>query len=330
MDCGGVSEIRERCQYLPLYLTMFSSKKGATGLFLGVVIGLILFKGTVAWVTNSLSVLAQAADSLLDLLAGSIAFVAVRAADKEEDEDHPYGHGRLEDFAGLSQGILIGIAGIGLIYSSVRRILSDAEVHMPEAGIAVMAVSIIASLWLSRHLRKVGARTRSTALEAGANNIRADVYSALAVLIGLLLLRITGIHIIDPILAIAVAFYILKIGYDTVRKPFAKLIDTRLSAEHEEIIRKSLMKHDHEVVGYHRLRTRQAGDTCHIDLHVVMRKNIPLDTCHRICDQVEAEIRQALPGSSTVIHAEPCNDQCTECSVVCEERRAKSIEQNRQ
>ena len=301
---------------------MFSSKKGAAALFLGVVIALILVKGAVAWLTGSLSVLAQAADSLLDLLAGFILFVALRTADKEEDEDHPYGHGKLEDFAGLSQGILIGIAGISIVYTSVRRILSAAEVHIPEAGMAVMVVSIIASLQLSRHLHKVAVRTRSIALEAGANNIRADVYSALAVLVGLGVLRLTGIQIIDPFLAIAVALYILKIGYDTLRKPFAKLIDTRLSAEDEEVIRKSIMKYEHEVAGYHRLRTRQAGDTCHIDLHVVMRKNIPLHICHRICDEIEAEIREELPGSSTVIHAEPCNEQCMECSVICEERKA--------
>jgi cation diffusion facilitator family transporter len=321
LDRGRVPEVCQRYQYLSVYITMFSSKKGAAGLFVSVVIGLILFKGAVAWLTNSLSVLAQAADSLLDLLSGFIILVAVRAAEKEEDEEHPYGHGKVEDFAGLSQGVLIGLAGAGIIYSSIRRILSHAEVQVPEAGIAVMVVSILVSLLLSRHLRKVADRTHSTALEAGANNIRADVYSALAVLIGLGLLRLTGIQLIDPILAIAVAAYILKIGYDTVRKPFSKLIDTRLSAKHEEVIRKSILKHDHDVVGYHRLRTREGGDKCYIDLHVVMRKNIPLEMCHRICDAIESEIKKGLPGSSTVIHAEPCNDECADCSVVCTDRK---------
>lgn len=321
MDRGRIPEVREGCQYLSFYIAMFSSKKGAAGLFLGVVIGLILFKGAVAWFTNSLSILAQAADSLLDLLSGFIILIAVRAADKEEDEEHPYGHGKLEDFAGLSQGILIALAGTGIIYSSIRRIMLPAEVRMPETGIAVMAVSIIVSICLSRHLKRVARHTHSTALEAGANNIRADVYSALAVLIGLVLLRITGFSIIDPILAIAVAVYILKIAYDTVKKPFAKLIDTRVPAKHEEAIRKSITKHDHEVAGYHRLRTRQAGDRYHIDLHIVMRKNIPLEICHRICDEIETEIKKALPGSSTIIHVEPCNDECTECSVICTDRK---------
>jgi hypothetical protein len=155
VDRRGVSEVRKRCQYLSFHITMFSSKKGPAGLFLVVVIGLILFKGAVAWLTNSLSVLAQAADSLLDLLSGFIILIAVRAAEREEDEEHPYGHGKLEDFAGLSQGILIGVAGIGIIYSSIRRIISRVEVQMPEAGIAVMVVSILVSIWLSSHLKKL-------------------------------------------------------------------------------------------------------------------------------------------------------------------------------
>jgi cation diffusion facilitator family transporter len=300
---------------------MFSSKKGTAGLFLGVVIGLILLKGVVAWATDSLSVLAQAADSLLDLLSGFIILIAVQAADRKEDAEHPYGHGKVEDLAGLSQGILIGTAGIGIIYSSIGRIFSPVEVQMPEAGIAVMVVSIIAGIRLSSHLKKVALCTHSTALEAGANNIRADVYSALAVLVGLVLLRITGFALIDPVLAIAVALYILKIGYETIRKPFSKLIDTRLSAEKEEVIRKSIMNHDHEVAGYHQLRTREAGARCYIDLHIVMRKNTPLAICHRVCDEIEAEIKQGLPGSSIVIHAEPCKDACRECSIICTERK---------
>lgn len=295
------------------------SKKKASTLFLCVVITLILLKGVVAWFTSSLSILAQAADSLLDLLSGFIIFMAVRAADKEEDQEHPYGHHKLEDFAGLIQGILIGATGIGIICSSVRRIMSGAGMQEPEAGIAVMIVSIATSLWLSRYLKKASVDTRSAALEAAANNIRADVYSASGVLTGLLMLRFTGLIIIDPILAILVAFYILKIGFDTVYKPFSKLIDSRLSEEEEQIITEVILKHKDEVAGYHRLRTRQAGDKRHIDLHVLMPKAMSLETCHGICDQIEADIEERLPGSSTVIHAEPCDGECKKCPLSCDD-----------
>jgi cation diffusion facilitator family transporter len=299
---------------------MFSSKKGAAGLLLGAVIALIIIKAIVSWITDSLSVLAQAADSALDLLSGIITLAAVRAAEKQADEEHPYGHGKLEDLAGLFQGILIGVAGILIIYSAVQRIISGAEIRMSEAGIAVMAVSIIASFILSRHLRKVARDTNSTAIEASANNISADIYSALAVLVGLVIIRFTGLSIVDSIIAIGVALYIFKIGYDTIRKPFSKLIDAKVPQEKEQFIKEVMSEHKHEVVGYHHLRTRQAGDKYYIDLHVVMRKNIPLNISHDICDKIEMDIHNGMPGSSVVIHVEPCNGECKECSVICPER----------
>lgn len=303
---------------------MFSTKRGAIRLFLGTVICLVILKGVVSWITGSLSVLAQAADSFFDLLSGIVAFTAVRLADKQADEEHPYGHARFEDFAALFQGVLIAIAGGGIIYSSIQRIISGSEVTMSEAGIAVMIVSVIASILLSRHLRKVARTTNSSTLEASANNITADIYSAIAVLAGLVILRLTGLAIFDPVIAILVALYILKIGYDTIRKPFSRLIDTRMPPEKEQLITSSIMQHKDEVVGFHRLRTRQAGDRYYIDLHVVMRKNIPLDICHEICDKIETEIYEGIPGSSVVIHAEPCDNKCKECSVICSEREEET------
>jgi cation diffusion facilitator family transporter len=240
---------------------MFSTKKGAARLLLGVVISLIIIKGIVSWITGSISVMAQTADSFLDLLSAVITLAAVRIADKQADEGHPYGHGKLEDFAGLIQGILIVIAAGGIIYSSITRIIDGVAVKMSEVGIIVMLVSIIASFFLSRHLRKVARATNSIALEASANNINADIYSALAVLVGLIILRITGLAIIDPIIAIGVALYILKVGYDTVRKPFSKLIDAKMPEEKEQFVKDAIMKYKDEVVEYHRVPVRRAINT---------------------------------------------------------------------
>jgi cation diffusion facilitator family transporter len=300
---------------------MFTSKIGAVRLYLGVVAGLIIFKGLVSWLTGSLSVLAQATDSLLDLVSGIVILMAVRVSNKQADEEHPYGHGKVDDIAGVSQGILIAVAGGLIIYSSIQRIMSGTTMKLAEAGIAVMLVSIIASIILSRHLRKVARVSNSTAIEASANNIAADVYSASAVMIGLIVVRLTGLSIVDPIIAIAVAGYILKISYDTIRKPFLKLIDTRVSAAQEAVIKQCIMRHSHEIVGFHRLRTRQAGDQYYADIHIVMRKEISLDHSHKICDQIEDEIRNRLPNSSITIHAEPCDNECKQCSIICSDRK---------
>ena len=301
---------------------MFSTKAGATKLLIGVVVGLIVFKVVVGLLTHSISIVAQAADSLLDLFAGIITFSAIRFAAKPADAEHQYGHGKAEDIAGVGQAILIFIAGGLIIYSAIDRIITKHYiVEQPEAGIAVMAVSIVASIFLSRHLSKVARRTGSIALEANARNIATDVYSTSAVLVGLAILRFSGLDIIDPILAIGVAVYILKVAVDTIRKPISGLLDEKLPPSQETVIEDCLGKHSREVSGYHALRTRRAGSQSYIDLHLVMASDISLEQAHQICDRIEVEIKSALSEASIIIHAEPCNNECEQCLAICSKRR---------
>jgi len=302
---------------------MFSTKAGVTKLLIGVVVGLIAFKVVISWLTGSISILAQAADSLLDLFAGIITFSAIRFAAKPADAEHQYGHGKAEDIAGVGQGILIFIAGGLIIYSAIGRIVTKHYIiEQPEAGIAVMAVSIAVSIFLSRHLLRVSRRTGSIALEANARNIAADVYSTSAVLVGLAIVRFTGLDIIDPILAIGVAIYILKVAVDTVRRPVGGLLDETLPPSQQAVIEESLRKHSQEVSGFHALRTRRAGSQSYIDLHLVMAGGISLEQAHQICDQIEVEIRNVLQEASVTIHAEPCDNECGECPAICSKRRA--------
>ena len=301
---------------------MFSTKTGASKLLIGVVVGLIVFKVVVGWLTGSISILAQAADSLLDLFAGIITFSAIRFAAKPADAEHQYGHGKAEDIAGVGQAILIFIAGGLIIYSAIDRIITKHYiVEQPQAGIAVMAVSIVASIFLSRHLSKVARRTGSIALEANARNIATDVYSTSAVLVGLAIVRFTGLNIIDPILAIGVAVYILKVAVDTIRKPISGLLDETLPPSQQAAIEGCLRKHSREVSGYHALRTRRAGSQSYIDLHLVIASDVSLEQAHRICDQIEVEIQSVLHEASVIIHAEPCNNECEQCLAICSKRR---------
>jgi cation diffusion facilitator family transporter len=310
---------------------MFSTKAGATKLLIGVVVGLIIFKVVVGWLTGSISILAQAADSLLDLFAAIITFAAIRIAAKPADAEHPYGHGKAEDIAGVGQGILIFVAGGLIIYSAIGRILNGSSVELAEAGraeagIAVMAVSIVVSIFLSRHLLKVSRLTGSVALEANARNIATDVYSASAVLVGLAIVQLTGRNIIDSILAIGVAIYILKVAVDTIRKPISGLLDEKLPPSQQAVIEDCLGKHSREVSGFHALRTRRAGSQSYIDLHLVMASGISLEQAHQICDQIECEIRNTLQGASVIIHAEPCDNECEQCSAICSKRQTSQKE----
>jgi len=302
---------------------MFSTKTGATKLLIGVVVGLIVIKVAVSWMTGSISILAQATDSLLDLFAAIITFSAIRFAVKPADAEHPYGHGKMEDIAGAVQGILIFIAGGLIIYFSTRRIIEGSSIELVQSGLAVMLVSIVASVFLSRHLLKVSRVTNSVALEANAKNITADAYSAVAVVVGLVVVQFTQFYIVDPIIAIGVAIYILKIAIDTMRKPISGLLDETLPPSEKKAIEASLIKHSHEVVSYHELRTRRAGSQYYIDLHMIMAKNITLENAHQICDQIESEIKDELCNANVTIHIEPCDEKCEQCSVICSRRQSK-------
>jgi len=296
---------------------MFSSRSGAAKLSLAVVIGLIVLKVVVAVITGSISIFAQAGDSLLDLFAVIITLFAVSKAAKPADKEHPFGHGKAEDIAAIVQAVLIFTAGGLIIYSAVNRLIAGTTVELTEAGIGVMLVSIIASIFLSRHLHKVSRTTDSIALEANARNIATDVYSAAAVLVGLVTIRFTGLNIVDPIIAIVVAIFILKVGYDVLRKSFGKLIDVRLPKTEEDEIRSCIMEQGCQLVSFHDLRTRKAGSQRHIDLHLIMPKNASVEEAHQVCDHLEHNIEAKLPHTSVTIHVEPCSTECDQCSVSC-------------
>jgi cation diffusion facilitator family transporter len=217
------------------------------------------------------------------------------------------------------------VAGGLIVYSSIRRILAGTTIELAEAGIMVMAVSITASILLSRHLLKVAKATESVALEANAHNIAADVYSASAVLVGLLAVRLTNLNYIDSIVAIGVAIYIFRLGYQAISKSLSGLVDTRLSPEQEAVINTSLEARRAQVVGFHKLRTRRSGSQRYVDLHLVFYRSISLEQAHEICSQIEAEIKDDLPGTSVTIHLEPCDERCQKCPADCCRREADNL-----
>ena len=300
---------------------MFSGKSGATRLSIIVVISLIVLKAAVSIITGSLSIMAQAVDSFLDLFAVIVTFLAVRFSSKPADAKHPFGHGKAENVAAVIQAILIFVAGASIIYSAVVRAETASALDATEIGMAVMAVSILASIFLSRHLRKVAKQEDSMALEANAHNIATDVYSASAVLLGLIVVRFTGLDIIDDILAGIVALFILKVGFDIVRNSFGGLVDVKLPEDEETKIKAAITEHfGGEVVSFHKFRTRKAGNQRYIDLHLVMPKHITLEEAHDMCDHLEKDVKAHLKRTDITIHVEPCNGKCAACEIKCEKR----------
>jgi cation diffusion facilitator family transporter len=296
---------------------MFNTKTSAAGLSIGTVASLILLKVTVGIFSGSVSIIAQAVDSLLDLFASLVTFFGLRFAAKPADREHPFGHGKMESISGVVQGGLIFAAAAFILYQAITRIIGGAAIEYVTAGIVVMAVCIVVNILISRHLLRVARKTDSAALEANARNLATDVYTALGVLAGLVAVRITGLNILDPIIAIAVVIFILKTAYDVIRKSFPHLIDVRLPADEEELIESTMREHMGELVGFHSLRTRKAGSERYIELHMIMARDASVERAHKLCDHLEEEIKSRLPHSDVMIHVEPCDRECDSCPDNC-------------
>lgn len=279
---------------------------------------LIVIKLTVGIMMQSVSVISEAVHSGLDLLAAIIAWFAVRESAKPADEDHPFGHGKIENVAGTIEAVLIFGAALYIIYEAVLK-LHEGTVAIESLGIgaAVMAISAIANYLVSAHLMKVAKQTDSVALEADALHLRTDVYTSAGVLIGLVAIKVTGFAILDPVVAIVVALLIIKAAWDLTRSAFLHILDVSLPESEAKVI--------HEVLGefvgryreYHKVRTRKSGHIRHIDLHLVVPGETTVETGHRLCHEIVDRIGERLPHSHVLVHIEPCQGVCQECLNGC-------------
>lgn len=302
---------------------MFNTRKSAAALALGVVLGLFSLKLAAALITGSISILAQMADSFLDILSVALTFMFVLMASKPADREHPFGHGKLENISAGAQAILIFGAGAAIVFSAVQKIINGIVVEQPETGVAVMAVSAAFSLLLTRKLRRTAEVTDSPALAAIAQNIRADVLSAGGVLFGMAAIYLSGgrLAVLDPILALLVSFFIFRSGYTVLRQSVGALIDTRLPAEEEKLIHDTILQHNTQLVGVHELRSRKSGSHRYVDLHLVMPKDASVEQAHDICDHLEHDLASKLSNLNVTIHVEPCDNGCAACELACDSRR---------
>jgi cation diffusion facilitator family transporter len=286
-----------------------------------VVICLIILKVVVSIISRSISISAQAADSFLDIFSMGITFIALNMSVAPADEEHPFGHGKAEGLAAMIQAILVLGAGAFIINSAIQRIIHSTAIKSDE-GMAVMLISILTSLFLSRHLHRVAEATGSTAIDASARNISADVYSAVGVFLGLLMVRLTKLVILDPIIALIMAGFVLKAGYEVTIRAFHELIDHALPKEEQKILNDCLKVHNTQLVNYHAVRSRRAGNERFIDLHIVMPRNFSIENAHDMCDHLEKDIKDQITSANVIIHAEPCKSgDCIKCSIaVCELR----------
>ncbi len=281
---------------------------------------LTVAKLVVGLMMNSVSVIAEAAHSGLDLVAAIVAFFSVRQSGKPADDRHRYGHGKIESLSGIIEALLIfGAAGY-IIFEAVVK-LGNGNKGIEDLGIgtAVMAGSALVNFFVSSYLYRVALKTESIALEADALHLRTDVYTSAGVLLGLIAIKLTGLEILVPLAAIAVALLILKASYDLTWNAVQDILDVKLPESEEQEIQAVLLGNSSSIVEFHNLRTRKSGHVRYIDFHMVVARSSSLEESHRMSHVVVEEIKKRLPNSQVLVHAEPCKDQCEECGVSCRE-----------
>jgi cation diffusion facilitator family transporter len=281
---------------------------------------LIVLKIVAGLITGSVSLIAEAIHSLMDLAAAIIAFFSVRVSDTPADKKHQFGHGKAENISGVIEGILILVAAVLIVKEAIEKFTTGVSLEIIEVGIGVMAVAIVVNFFVSRYLYKISKATDSLALEADAAHLSTDVLTMAGVFIGLIVVRITGWQILYPIIVIIVALLIVKAAIDIIRKSYGGLMDVSLPEAEQKIIESCLLEHYDRIVEFHRLRTRKAGSQRQIDLHLVIPKTTHVDEADLLCDHLEKDIENVLEHAEVNIHVEPCASTCNQCRVICELR----------
>lgn len=285
---------------------MIRTKSGAAALSIASNSVLIALKLAAGAITGSIAILTEAIHSLIDLVASVIAFISVRKADEPADEEHPYGHEKVENLAATIEGILILVGAAVIVYEATHRLVVGASVESLGVGIAVMGFSVLANLFVSGVLYRQARAHESPALEGDAAHLRTDALTSAGVLLGLALVQLTGIDAFDSITALVVAAAIVSAGINIIRRSSGVLVDETLpDAEMDRIEQAIAAARTPEVAGYHKLRARRAGRRRHIDFHVQYRSGTSLERAHELAHEMRDSIEAEIPQAEVLIHAEP-------------------------
>lgn len=275
-------------------------------------------KLVVGLMIGSVSVLAEALHSGVDLLAAVMAFFAVRTSARPPDESHPYGHGKVENVTGTIEALLIFVAAGWIVWEAIQKLLYGVELPSVDAGLVVVGLSVVVNFFVSRELMRVAKRTDSVALEADAAHLTTDVVTSLGVFAGLLGVRFTGLTIIDPIVALLVALLIVKAAWDVTKHSSLDLFDRSLPEEEQASIKSILERHSNHnglLVGYHDVRSRKSGSDRHVDLHLVVHRSASVADAHDLCDHIEEHLENEAGMRTVSLHVEPCDPICEVCDV---------------
>jgi len=286
---------------------------------------LVVFKLIVGLMIGSVSIISEAAHSGVDLLAACIALFSVKVSSHPADERHPFGHGKIENISGTIEALLIFMAAIWIVIEACGKLMHPRPIEAVGWGVAVMGLSAGANMLVSELLFRVGRATDSMALQADAWHLRTDVYTSAGVMMGLAAIMLgrqfwpeADLHWIDPVAAIGVAVLISKAAYDLTRKAAEDLLDASLPPDENEWIVEQIVALRPRILGYHRLKTRKAGQFRFVEFHLLVEADMTVQDSHAITEELCGLIEAKLPDVTVTIHIEPCDGSCeTYCVAGC-------------
>jgi len=268
---------------------------------------IFLIKLLAFFVSNSVALLSDAMESIINIVASIMMFTAVIIAARPEDEDHRYGHQKAENISALVEGVLIIIAAVLIIVAALTRLFNPVAFTDIDLGLVLSLGATSLNGLLAFIMWRESKRSRSMALEGDAKHLFSDVMSSLGVVIGLFIASVTGLYILDPLIALLVAALLIKMGLDVFRKTSRDLMDTNCEEEEKTIIR--VLENGQGYIEYHELKTRRSGNKIFMEVHLCVDGDVSVSKAHDLTLRIEKELEAAVPGIVSTIHVED-HTQC--------------------
>jgi cation diffusion facilitator family transporter len=298
-------------------VTNNQSKNSAIRLVFMIGFVLMCLKFVAYFITESTAILTDALESIINVVAGAFAWYSVRLSEKPKDNEHPYGHGKIEFISAGFEGGLILMAALYILFESITKLIAPDPIHHVESGILICAAAGIVNFGLGHYLLKIGKKEHSPSLVADGKHLLVDTYSSVALVIGLLLVSFTNIYLIDPLVSIALAIGILITGYRLIRTSLAGLMD---EADHQMLEQVAQVLNENRKdnwVDMHNLRIVKYGSQVHIDSHLTLPYYYDLEASHAEVTAVEKLVEEKFHSQVELfIHADPCLEHsCAICQL---------------
>lgn len=278
---------------------------------------LALSKLSAGLMSGSMAVLSSSLDSILDIFMSGMNFLAIREASKPADYRHQYGHGKAENLAALVQSLVIIFTGGAIFYNAIHKFLHKDVIHYSGLDLGVMVLSVIFSMMISIVLRKVGEKTDSSALKADALHYSSDLYSNSAAIVAIILTYYTGITFFDLFFSVVVAVILIVSALRIFRDGFGGLMDASIPSDLEQKLHKIVSAMPYPYAGYHKMRSRVAGNKKYVDFHLLICREEKIDEAHKMADKLEIVLVGEISNLDTIIHIEPCSNPCELTEETC-------------